>query len=221
MSQYTRHATLPIEEVIPQIIFTDEKASKKHTFLGEYEVGVSSLRLQTFATASKNGSMKCVSCGLEPSFFSVDSFARGEQINHKHINLMGVDADGKDVLFTHDHKLARSLGGADKLENTQIMCSPCNATKSKEETRVVNMIRNEAGQSPNALMKAAIIKAAQNPARIDKLEIQLNKWAKTFDFETFSKRIDNMLHACGWKRKVLRQYIDEGKVKFDTYVIRP
>lgn len=220
MTQYIRHAALPIEEVIPTIIFTDEKASKKYRFRDKHEVGVSSLRLQTFATAFKNGSMKCVGCGMEPKFFSVDTFARGEQ-KHKHINLYGIDSDGKDVLFTHDHKLARSLGGADKLVNTQVMCSPCNATKSKEETRVINMIRSEANASPNVLAKAAIIKAAQNPARIDKLEVQLHNWASKFDFETFTRKLDNMLHACGWKRKLLRQYIDEGKVRFDTYTIRP
>lgn len=57
-----------------------------------------------------------------------------------HLNLYGVRED-EDVLFTHDHKLARALGGADNLSNAQLMCSPCNGKKSKGETKEVLRLR--------------------------------------------------------------------------------
>ncbi|MNE07882.1 hypothetical protein D3C80_1005220 [compost metagenome] len=37
------------------------------------------------------------------------------------------------MLFTHDHTLARSLGGTDDASNTTTMCAKCNFLKSKGE----------------------------------------------------------------------------------------
>ncbi len=66
---------------------------------------------------------------MKAAFFAVENF-RGSNQSVPHANLYGVDREGNEVLFTHDHKLARSLGGADNLNNTQVMCSPCNTKKS-------------------------------------------------------------------------------------------
>lgn len=52
-----------------------------------------------------------------------------------HFNLWAVDPDGTEVLMTHDHKLARALGGKNALENTQTMCSPCNGNKAVAESK--------------------------------------------------------------------------------------
>jgi hypothetical protein len=56
------------------------------------------------------------------------------------MNLYGMK-DGNEVLFTHDHILARGLGGADDLTNSQTMCSPCNGNKSKAEGKEANRRR--------------------------------------------------------------------------------
>jgi hypothetical protein len=87
------------------------------------------VRLPTFV---KHGTT-CVTCKLPASFFAVER--RGGQTTRYHLNLYGVNDKGMDVLFTHDHILARSAGGLDTLENTQTMCSPCNSHKSTYEPR--------------------------------------------------------------------------------------
>jgi hypothetical protein len=48
------------------------------------------------------------------------------------------------VLFTHDHTLARGLGGADAIENTTTMCSPCNQKKSRLEGALANRRHRQA-----------------------------------------------------------------------------
>ena len=108
-----------------------------------YPVGVFSLRLKTFARAYKKneGKICCVACGLPAKFFAVENFARGHQ-PYAHVNLYGLK-DGEEVLFTHDHTLARALGGADNLSNTTVMCSPCNSMKSVvEQKRVMAKRKN-------------------------------------------------------------------------------
>jgi hypothetical protein len=86
--------------------------------------------MKTFgrAATSKDG-IKCKGCGMKATHFAVEDF-RGSNQRVPHANLYGMDRDGTEVLFTHDHKLARALGGDDNLNNTQVMCSPCNTKKS-------------------------------------------------------------------------------------------
>ena len=102
-------------------------------------IGCTSNRLKTFARGARenDGKIGCVSCGLEASFFAVES-SPGQVAAH--MNLYGV-RDGADVLFTHDHTLARALGGADDLSNTTVMCSPCNSKKSIAEGKEVTRRR--------------------------------------------------------------------------------
>jgi hypothetical protein len=76
----------------------------------------------------------CHACGLEATHFELNRDIGGEARNSPyHLNLWGVNANGHPVLFTHDHKLARSLGGKDNLTNTETMCGPCNWAKGKAE----------------------------------------------------------------------------------------
>jgi hypothetical protein len=137
MAQYIRLATAPIDEVVTHILhhWTNNSAETKRVPVNGHPVGVVSLRLRTFGRMFKNtGKIHCVSCGLPAEFFAVEKFSRGVQ-PFAHANLYGT-SDGKDVLFTHDHILARSLGGADNLSNTQVMCSPCNAKKGVYEQKL-------------------------------------------------------------------------------------
>ena len=136
--RYLRSEVIPIAEIIPDVkTHWKEKRARIQRPSGIW-VGVSSLRMRTFARAgSSTAGMKCVCCGLEATFFAVEQ-SPGQTAWH--LNLYGV-SDGKEILFTHDHKLARSLGGADDLSNSQIMCSPCNGKKSIGETKEVLKLR--------------------------------------------------------------------------------
>ena len=68
----------------------------------------------------------CVNCGLEGVFFRLET-ANANMTPH--LNLYGVNSDGKPILFTKDHIIPKSKGGANELENYQTMCSPCNEKK--------------------------------------------------------------------------------------------
>jgi hypothetical protein len=127
MQKYIRSGVVSISEVLPLI----KKSNKRAIVGGEY-VKVNSLRLRTF---TKSTVCKC--CGLEASYFAVERDTGQETY---HLNLYGI-RDGKEVLFTHDHTLARSLGGDDKIHNTTTMCNECNFKKSIIERDAIKRIR--------------------------------------------------------------------------------
>jgi 5-methylcytosine-specific restriction endonuclease McrA len=125
-SPYTVLRLLPLEEVLPVILknIPPEGANsqaKVKAIVGGTEVKVSSLRLRCFALKGTT----CSSCGVKATHFHIEANNRDQW----HLNLY---AD--KVMMTHDHTLARSLGGADKIENVTTMCYPCNNEKSKTES---------------------------------------------------------------------------------------
>lgn len=142
---YDRLRTVSIEETLSAIgeqvkIIKDkglfhllETGSKgRRHLLDEVEVHLTSLRLLTFY---KDGTT-CSCCGLKASYFAFERNAprKGKEAQGSyHLNLWGVDEAGEEVLFTHDHTLARSLGGEDKSINTTTMCVKCNGDKAKIE----------------------------------------------------------------------------------------
>ena len=147
MNQYNRHATAPLDAIIPEIMATWDEDKPKMTF-GGFEFNIYSLRLKTFCRAAYKNSLKCSHCSLEAGYFAVESFAHDKRENPSvHINLYGRKDDGEEVLFTHDHTLARSLGGKDNLNNTTVMCFPCNNKKGQAEgdeaKRLKKIKRNE------------------------------------------------------------------------------
>jgi len=135
MGQYIRHAVATIEEVVGHIeVFWGAK-QEKVLLENSHKVGVTSLRLKTFCRANKerNG-IYCSACGIKASFFAVESFT-GSQLESRHVNLYGYNDDGQEVLFTRDHIVPRSSGGADNLGNSQVMCQPCNSSKGSQDDK--------------------------------------------------------------------------------------
>lgn len=144
MTQYNRLAVCTIDEVIHGVIefWNLQKNASRWTLGNDFSVGVTSLRMRTFGRAHQLGNLYCACCGCKPSFFAVETFARSKDQSIPHVNLYGVRDDGSEVLFTHDHILARSLGGKDDLSNSQVMCSPCNSRKGKEENKILQEMKN-------------------------------------------------------------------------------
>jgi len=99
----------------------DKKYTGRVTYKGD-KFKVTSYRLLTFLYKGT----KCVECGVEGKFFSLDNTKIGDS---KHINLIGVDTNGEEVLMTSDHIYPKSLGGSDKINNRQTMCDKCNVEK--------------------------------------------------------------------------------------------
>lgn len=136
---YARLGTVSIEEVRlaqSQNLATLDPRSRekppKVEFLGTMvKLFSDGTRLKTFYTHGT----KCSACGLEAQFYAVERPVRAVDGCPYHLNLWGIDTNGDEVLFTHDHTLARSVGGKDNLSNTTTMCSPCNFAKSLVEKR--------------------------------------------------------------------------------------
>lgn len=142
MQKLERDSIIPIPETISAIKqFISEmrtlphmealklKKSKRTSLFGK-DIRLGSVRLQTFASYG----VTCICCNEEASYFAIERHEGNEQY---HINLYGKRKDGSELLFTHDHILARSLGGVDNISNTQTMCTDCNSDKSIEERKIL------------------------------------------------------------------------------------
>lgn len=71
----------------------------------------------------------CVRCGLEGQMFHAETHSLEVR---PHLNMYGYK-DGEEILFTKDHILPASKGGANELDNYQTMCAPCNWAKGNRE----------------------------------------------------------------------------------------
>lgn len=139
MKNIERLKTLPIKEVIDAIrlfksntqcitsIETMKEMRKRKLFNGEM-IRLGSTRLQTFAIYGTH----CITCHKKATHFAIERHKDNEAY---HLNLYGFQDNGEELLFTHDHILARSLGGADNTNNTQTMCTICNSNKSVGELK--------------------------------------------------------------------------------------
>jgi hypothetical protein len=119
----------PVEEVLPHIEKRKGMKPLRHNLDGDL-VKVSSLRLNTF----KEKGCKCVSCGLEGTYFLK---TRGNPKERWHLNLFA-DVEREfygekvveKVLFTKDHIYPKSKDGLNRLFNMQTMCVICNGKKA-------------------------------------------------------------------------------------------
>jgi 5-methylcytosine-specific restriction endonuclease McrA len=118
----TRLATFTPSEVFPFVV-TDPNVKTKHPFqVGDktHNVKVSSERLILFKS-----NPKCVSCGIEGSFFALEQKTK----ETPHMNFYAI-LDGEEILMTKDHIVPISKGGQDHMDNYQTMCCTCNQIKS-------------------------------------------------------------------------------------------
>lgn len=135
---YVRHSIVPIPDVVAAVLSVDRHHKKMKGEFNGQTVGISSLRLRTFASHGTT----CVHCGLEGAHFAIERNLADEKNNAPyHLNLYGINEKGEEVLFTHDHILARALGGKDVIDNTQTMCCFCNWTKGDDERILVDAAR--------------------------------------------------------------------------------
>lgn len=126
-----RHSVVLLEPVLTQLEMHRhlENDLKYRVPINGEPVKITSLRLRTFLTKG----LTCAHCGLRASFFAIER-NKGSRDPIYHLNLYGID-DGKEILFTQDHIVARSQGGADSLSNSQTLCSKCNTLKSVAEAK--------------------------------------------------------------------------------------
>lgn len=137
LQKYDRIGTLSLDEVFPHIKKHFNEQVKRRVKIKEFFVNVQSLRLRTFL---KKGT-KCPCCGVTANFFAIER-TQGNQGGF-HLNLYGINSHNEEVLFTHDHIIARSHGGEDNIENSRTMCGPCNWKKGKIESLLLKSIPEE------------------------------------------------------------------------------
>lgn len=105
-----------VQEIIDLI-----NAPKSSAILAGFKISVSGGRLKNFAI---NGT-DCICCGAKGSYFSVETTNKDPNTG-LHLNLYAINKYGDPVLMTKDHKVLKSLGGEDKVENYSPMCLRCN-----------------------------------------------------------------------------------------------
>lgn len=110
-----------IEEVLPR--FAVNSKFKKKIRIGEFKVKANSERLVLFNKQLQEcGKIFCVKCNLEATHFKLETSSGND---NPHFNLYSSEG----VLFTKDHIIPRSKGGANNLSNYQVMCTKCNFEK--------------------------------------------------------------------------------------------
>lgn len=124
-----RKETLPINEVLPHIIFTPKELSatshpEAMRMIHGDPINVTSLKLQTF----REGGVRCRVCGCKGAYFAKEKYAEQP---YYHLNLYALK-DGVEVLMTKDHIIPIAKGGRDKLNNFQTLCYDCNKKKADQ-----------------------------------------------------------------------------------------
>jgi HNH endonuclease len=92
----------------------------------------SATRLRMFLS----GQIACVRCGLVGEHWHVER-GTNDRVMPFAVNLYGVrpTKDGfEEIMLTWDHRIPKSLGGSDDLENAQCMCATCNNKKGNVMT---------------------------------------------------------------------------------------
>lgn len=108
--------------IIAPYLDPDKENEEKVDFYGDM-IKANSQRYQTFYYKG----CTCVKCGLEASYFEKNKMSNEDTY---HLNLYGIDGNGKEVLFTKDHIRPKSKGGKNYITNYQPMCQRCNTHKS-------------------------------------------------------------------------------------------
>jgi len=137
-------ATFSKEEVFPYVGI-EEKNREYQVGDKTYSVKMNSDRYLLF----KNNST-CVSCGLIGEKLILDLSSDGTA----HFNLYA-EENGGLVLMTKDHELAKSNGGANKLDNYRTMCQICNNVRGNYDLTFeqIRELRNLVQLNPDHLSR--------------------------------------------------------------------
>jgi hypothetical protein len=154
-----------LDEVFP---FITEDESKREYKVGDsmHQVRMNSDRYFVF----KNNCV-CVACGLQGTKMILD-INPGD--HSPHFNLYA-EENGRLVLMTKDHIVAKSKGGTDELDNYQTMCCTCNNLKGAydlglEDVRELRVLWNNEEKLPRKELRDLINKRREEMANSTKEE---------------------------------------------------
>lgn len=141
------------EEILSCI--TEDECKREYDVDGQtYSVRMNSDRYHVF-----KANRKCVACGLEGTKMILD-MNPGDATPH--FNLYA-EENGRLVLMTKDHILAKSKGGTDSLENYTTCCSVCNNLKANydltyEQVKELRILHNNEQKLPKKELRSLINK---------------------------------------------------------------
>ncbi len=148
------------EEVFPYVTVEESKR--------DYRIGdqVFQVRMNSDRYAVFRANRACVACGIVGTKMILD-INPGDQ--SPHFNLYAVE-NGRYVLMTKDHILAKSKGGLDVLSNYQTCCSLCNNLKgnydlSPQQMRELRQIYNNEEKLPKKELRDLINKTRDDMVR--------------------------------------------------------
>lgn len=156
-----RKRTVHLGEFSPEDVFpfiTTEDVKREYRVGNDvYQVRMNSDRYFVFKANSC-----CVACGIQGTKMILD-LNPGDQ--SPHFNFYAVE-DGRLILMTKDHILAKSKGGQDALENYATMCSACNNLKGNaditfEQLRRLRTLFNNENKLPRKELRTLINKTRQ------------------------------------------------------------
>lgn len=116
-----RGAIYHVDDILPHI-----GKGRYASFDGD-TIRINSLRYKTF----RDKGIVCAHCGLAATFFAKEMH-RNCTATRYHFNLYGIDSNGCERLYTHDHIIPLAKGGRDHIDNTQTMCLLCNNKKGDQ-----------------------------------------------------------------------------------------
>jgi len=137
-------AELPFEDTLA-LIADEDKAHDVEIAEKTYRVNIGASRLRLF----KKQGLTCACCGIRATEVSLDLDAQNSKeagFNKYHINFYARTGDPKNdrehlILFTKDHIVPRSEGGADTNDDTnaQVLCYNCNCLKDNTHLDLEHM----------------------------------------------------------------------------------
>ena len=96
----------------------------KSNLENNYNINVREDRLECFL---KKG-LSCASCGLKATHFAIER-VQSDSYSGYSLSLYAKKPCGAEEYFTKDHKIPKSAGGKNSIENYQTMCWTCNSKK--------------------------------------------------------------------------------------------
>lgn len=136
----------------------------------EYPVYLNSQRYLLF----KRDGLKCARCERVASVCYLAMPNKNATSKRSHFNFFSVDANGKFILFTKDHKVSRANGGRDVMDNYVPMCQICNTKKGSKGTKeeINAAIKNGTAIDLSASYKFDVkipVKIQQNDVAMDNI----------------------------------------------------
>jgi len=116
-------------DILPELEDHNNPKNRKSIKYKEIDGLLVKISSQRYAVFQK--SLRCVKCHCEGSYFAIERPNQPENAKY-HLNLYGLNKDGKEILFTKDHILPKSKGGQNILSNYQTMCEKCNYEKGNK-----------------------------------------------------------------------------------------